>query len=105
MYIEYFCLPISDEVDNDTMRVYGAFKYFPNLKEGTRKFSTHMNKEDAPKLLNKKLLDECIKLGEEITKNSYNAVRISKMLINKDMNADIQTGLHLEIYGWVLCFA
>jgi len=73
-------------------------------KEGTRKFSTRMNKEDAPKLLNKKLLDECIKLGEEITKNSYNAVRISKMLINKGMDADIQTGLHLEIYGWALCF-
>jgi len=27
-----------------------------------------MNKEDAAKLLNKKLMDECIKLGEEITK-------------------------------------
>ena len=27
------------------------------------------------------------------------------MLINKGMDADIQTGLHLEIYGWVLCFA
>src|SRR5439155_12958358 len=79
---------------------------FEEAKEGTRKFSTqtHMNKEDAPKLLNKKLMDERIKLGEEITKNSYNAVRISKMLINKGMDADIQTGLHLEIYGWALCF-
>ena len=45
-------------------------------KGGTRKFSTHMNKEDAAKLLSKKLMDKCIKLGEEITKNSYNAVRI-----------------------------
>jgi 3-hydroxypropionyl-coenzyme A dehydratase len=76
-----------------------------DAKEGTQKFSTHMNKEDAPKLLNKKLMDECIKLGEEITKNSYNAVRISKMLINKGMDADIQTGLRLVIYGWALCFA
>ena len=64
-----------------------------------------MNKEDAAKLLNKKLMDECIKLGEEITKNSYNAVKVSKMLINKGMDADIQTGLRLEIYGWALCFA
>jgi 3-hydroxypropionyl-coenzyme A dehydratase len=64
-----------------------------------------MNKEDAHKLLNKKLMDECIKLGEEITKNSYNAVRVSKMLINKGIDADIQTGLRLEIFGWALCFA
>jgi 3-hydroxypropionyl-coenzyme A dehydratase len=68
-------------------------------------FSTRRNKEDAPKLLNKKLMDECIKLAEEITKNSYNAVKVSKMLINKGMDADIQTGLRLEIYGWALCFA
>src|SRR5437588_2610086 len=40
-------------------------------KEGIGDFSTRRNKEDAPKLLNKKLMDECTKLGEEITKNSY----------------------------------
>jgi enoyl-CoA hydratase/carnithine racemase len=73
-------------------------------KERIGHFSTRMNKEDAPKFLNKKLMDECIKLGEEITKNSYNAVRVSKMLINKDMDADIQTDLRLETYGWTLCF-
>ncbi len=50
-------------------------------------------------------MDECIKLGEEITKNSYNAVKVSKMLINKGMDVDIQTGLRLEIYDWALCFA
>ena len=33
------------------------------------------------------------------------AVKTSKMLINKGMNADIDTGLQLEIYGWALCFA
>jgi 3-hydroxypropionyl-coenzyme A dehydratase len=27
------------------------------------------------------------------------------MLINKGMDADINTGLQLEIYGWALCFA
>jgi 3-hydroxypropionyl-coenzyme A dehydratase len=57
------------------------------------------------KLLNKKLLDHCITFAKEITKNSFNAVKISKMLINKGMDADIDTGLRLEIYGWALCFA
>ena len=42
---------------------------------------------------------------EEISKNSYNAVKVSKMLINMGMDADIETGLRLEIYGWALCFA
>jgi len=82
-----------------------AMKTSEEAKEGIGNFSTRMNKEDAPKLLNKKLIDECIKLGEEITKNSYNAVRVSKMLINRGIDADIQTGLRLEIYGWALCFA
>ncbi|WP_144733279.1 enoyl-CoA hydratase-related protein [Candidatus Nitrosocosmicus arcticus] len=57
------------------------------------------------KLLNKKLLEFCITFAREITKNSFNAVKISKMLINKGMDADIDTGLRLEIYGWALCFA
>jgi 3-hydroxypropionyl-coenzyme A dehydratase len=57
------------------------------------------------KLLNKKLLEYCITFASEITKNSFNAVKISKMLINKGMDADIDTGLRLEIYGWALCFA
>ena len=33
------------------------------------------------------------------------AVKTSKMLINKGMDGDIDTGLQLEIYGWALCFA
>lgn len=57
------------------------------------------------KLLNKKLLEHCITFAGEIAKNSFNAVKISKMLINKGMDADIDTGLRLEIYGWALCFA
>jgi len=57
------------------------------------------------KILNKKLLEECLSLAKEITKNSFTAVKISKMLINKGMDADIDTGLRLEIYGWALCFA
>ena len=57
------------------------------------------------KMLNKKLIDYSISFAKEITKNSFNAVRTSKMLINKGMDADIDTGLRLEIYGWALCFA
>ena len=57
------------------------------------------------KILNKKLMDECISFAKEITKNSFIAVKTSKMLINKGMDADIDTGLRLEIYGWALCFA
>ena len=61
-------------------------------------------KEEA-RVLNKKLIEECIALAKEITKNSFTAVKISKMLINKAMDVDIDTGLRLEIYGWALCFA
>ncbi len=57
------------------------------------------------KILNKKLMDECITFAKEITKNSFAAVKTSKILINKGMDADIDTGLRLEIYGWALCFA
>lgn len=57
------------------------------------------------KMLNTKLVLESISLGKEITKNSQNAIKISKMLINKGMDSDLATGLRLEIYGWALCFA
>ena len=60
---------------------------------------------ELAKILNKKLIDECISFAKEITKNSFTAVKTSKMLINKGMDADIATGLRLEIYGWALCFA
>jgi 3-hydroxypropionyl-coenzyme A dehydratase len=73
-------------------------------EERMQKLPTHTEDEDTPKLLNKKLMAECIKLGKEITKNSYNAVKVSKMLINKGIDADLETGLRLEIYGWALCF-
>ena len=57
------------------------------------------------RILNKKLMEECLVLAREITKNSFIAVKTSKILINKGMDADINTGLRLEIYGWALCFA
>jgi 3-hydroxypropionyl-coenzyme A dehydratase len=59
----------------------------------------------AAKLLNKKLIDKCIELANVISKNSLNAVTISKMLINKALDVDISSGLELEKYGWSLCFA
>ena len=62
-------------------------------------------KKDDAKVLNKKLMDECITLSRDITKNSYTAVKISKMLINKALDTDIETGLRLEIYGWALSFS
>ena len=60
---------------------------------------------ELAKILNKKLIDESISLAKEIANNSFMAVKTSKMLINKGMDADIDTGLQLEIYGWALCFA
>jgi 3-hydroxypropionyl-coenzyme A dehydratase len=57
------------------------------------------------KILNGKLLEQSVSLAKEITKNSFNAIKISKMLINKGIDTDIDTGLRLEIYGWALCFA
>jgi 3-hydroxypropionyl-coenzyme A dehydratase len=57
------------------------------------------------KLLNNKLMSECVSLAKQIAKNSFNAVKVSKMLINRGMDADLDTGLRLEIYGWSLCFA
>jgi 3-hydroxypropionyl-coenzyme A dehydratase len=74
------------------------------VEKQVRKISTGPKGEDAM-LLNNRLMDECIRLGGEITKNSYNAVKVSKMLINKGMDADLQTGLRLEINGCALCFA
>jgi 3-hydroxypropionyl-coenzyme A dehydratase len=57
------------------------------------------------KFLNVKLMNECVGFAKEITKNSFSAVKTSKILINEGMNVDIDTGLHLETYGWALCFA
>lgn len=57
------------------------------------------------KQLNMKLMTECVSMAKEIAKNSSNAVKVSKMLINRGMDTDLETGLRLEIYGWALCFA
>jgi 3-hydroxypropionyl-coenzyme A dehydratase len=60
---------------------------------------------EVAKILNKKLMEECLALAKEITKNSFTAVKVSKMLVNRGMDSDLETGLRLEIYGWALCFA
>src|SRR5919107_1434392 len=74
-------------------------------KEQKQQQQEKIRTNELAKILNKKLMDESISLAKEITKNSFNAVKTSKMLINKGMDADINTGLRLEIYGWALCFA
>src|SRR5215208_3251945 len=74
-------------------------------KEQKQQQQEKLRANELAKILNKKLMDECFSFAKEITKNSFNAVKTSKMLINKGMDADINTGLHLEIYGWALCFA
>jgi 3-hydroxypropionyl-coenzyme A dehydratase len=60
---------------------------------------------EIAKILNKKLMDDCIALAKDIAKNSFVAVKVSKKLINRGMDTDLETGLRLEIYGWALCFA
>ena len=51
------------------------------------------------------LMDECMNIAKQIAKNSAIAVRISKTLLNRGIDSDINTGLKLEIFGWSLCFS
>jgi 3-hydroxypropionyl-coenzyme A dehydratase len=50
------------------------------------------------------LMDECMNIAKMIAKNSSIAVRVSKTLLNRGIDSDINTGLKLEIFGWSLCF-
>jgi 3-hydroxypropionyl-coenzyme A dehydratase len=76
----------------------------PEAPKDNREKEKERNSQIA-KLLNNKLMDDCVTLAKQIAKNSFNAVKVSKMLINRGMDADLNTGLRLEIYGWSLCFA
>lgn len=76
----------------------------PEVAKDDKERQKERNNQIA-KLLNNKLMNECVSLAKQIAKNSFNAVKVSKMLINRGMDADLETGLRLEIYGWSLCFA
>ena len=76
----------------------------PEAPKDNREKEKERNAQIA-KILNNKLMVECDNLAKQIAKNSFNAVKVSKMLINRGMDADLNTGLRLEIYGWSLCFA
>lgn len=51
------------------------------------------------------LLAETKTYAKTIVKNSGYAVGVSKMLVNRGMDASLDTGLKLEIYSWALCFS
>ncbi|HEY7080345.1 MAG TPA: enoyl-CoA hydratase-related protein [Nitrososphaeraceae archaeon] len=88
---------------------------YPDEKgiQGTESFEKNNAKNNSkPAELDKvpvkshnKLMAECIEFANTILKNSQFAVTVSKMLINKALDVDINAGLNLEIYGWSLCFA
>ena len=50
------------------------------------------------------LMDETMKMANMIAANSAIAVRMSKAAINKGRNADLDTGLGIELLAWRNCF-
>lgn len=52
-----------------------------------------------------KLIEETKSYAKAMAKNSSFAVGVSKMLVNKGLDANLDTGLKLEIYSWALCFS
>jgi len=51
------------------------------------------------------LLSETKAYARTIAKNSNHAIGISKMLVNRGGDANLDTGLSLEIYSWSVCFS
>ena len=51
------------------------------------------------------LLSETKAYAKMLSKNSSFAIGISKMLVNKGTDANLDTGLKLEIYSWAVCFS
>lgn len=51
------------------------------------------------------LISESKMYAKNIAKNSSFAVGKSKMLVNKGIDTNLDTGLKLEIYSWSLCFS
>jgi 3-hydroxypropionyl-coenzyme A dehydratase len=50
------------------------------------------------------LHEEAIKMAQEIASTSNIAVQMSKMAINHGRNADLETGLSIELLAWRNCF-
>jgi len=50
------------------------------------------------------LQEEAIKLAQKIAENSAMGVQMSKVAINKGRNADLDTGLGIELLAWRNCF-
>jgi 3-hydroxypropionyl-coenzyme A dehydratase len=75
-----------------------------NLKSQNEK-GREILTEKYLKMLKIRLMEEVIRISKQISKNSYNAIKISKALINRGMDTNIETGLQLEIYGNALSFA
>ena len=50
------------------------------------------------------LLDEANKMAQTIAKNSAMGIQMSKIAINKGRNADLDTGLNIELLAWRNCF-
>ncbi len=50
------------------------------------------------------LQEEAIKLAQKIAENSAMGVQMSKVAINKGRNADLDTGLGVELLAWRNCF-
>jgi 3-hydroxypropionyl-coenzyme A dehydratase len=88
---------------NDVIRL--TKEEIPEIPSGVDEIKRKEHEKELAKLLNKKLIENSLSMAKEITKNSYNAVKASKYLINKGMDMDIDSGLRMEIYGWALCFA
>ncbi len=51
------------------------------------------------------LMDEAINMAKQIAANSVLAVHMSKTAINRGRNADLETGLGVELLAWRNCFS
>jgi 3-hydroxypropionyl-coenzyme A dehydratase len=50
------------------------------------------------------LMEEATKMAQQIVANSAMGVQMSKVAINKGRNADLDTGLGIELLAWRNCF-
>ena len=50
------------------------------------------------------LMEEATKMAQVIAGNSTMGVQMSKIAINKGRNADLDTGLGIELLAWRNCF-